>query len=128
MTEQQVVTLASLVEKEAAGSNDRAIIAGIMLNRLNSNMRLQVDAPVLYYLDKSTVEPEDLKIDSPYNTYLRAGLPPTAIGNPSRDSIAAVLHPTKSNYLFYLHDKNGVAHYAKTFAEHKRNIQQYLIH
>ncbi len=128
MTENEVVTLASLVERESGGPVDRTTIAGILLNRLDVGMRLQVDAPVMYYMNKGNVDAEDLKVDSPYNTYLHAGLPPTAIGSPGIASIRAVLYPTPSKYLFYIHDRYGNVHYAKTYAEHKRNISQFLLH
>lgn len=128
MTEREVITLASLMEKEASGDGDRATIAGILLNRLNKGMRLQVDAPFLYYLEKPTVDAADLKVDSPYNTYTRSGLPAGPIGSPGYKSIYAVLHPVKTSYLFYLHSKDGTVHYAKTFTEHKSNISKYLIH
>jgi UPF0755 protein len=129
MTEHDVVTLASILEKEAAGSADRATIAGILKNRIKTGMRLQVDAPFLYEykIGQSQLTPEMIKTDSPYNTYTRSGLTPGPIGNPGLASIKAVLYPAASSYLFYLHDNNGRVHYAKTFAEHKRNIQTYLI-
>lgn len=128
MSEHDVITLASIVEKEAFGDIDRPVIAGILFNRLNKGIRLQVDAPFLYILhqDGSDVRAADLKIDSPYNTYMHAGLPPGPIGSPGESSIRAVLNPTKTDYLFYLHDKSGGVHYAKTFAEHQKNIQTYL--
>jgi len=91
-------------------------------------MPLQVDAVFGYIFNKDTYSPSfaDLKIDSPYNTYTRIGLPPGPIDNPGLDSIEAVLHPTKTNYLYYLTDKNGVMHYAATFAEHQSNQRKYL--
>ena len=130
MSEHDVITLASIIEKETSGSSDRAIIAGIMLTRLKRRIPLEVDAPFLYALNKtsSQLSPADLKVDSPYNTYIRKGLPPGPIGNPGMLAIQAVLHPTMTKYLFYLHDRDGVPHYAQTFAEHKRNIRLYLIH
>lgn len=130
MTEHDVITLASLVEKEAAGDADRKIIAGILRSRITKGMRLQVDAPFLYErnITQAELTPDILKIDSPYNTYTRSGLPIGPIGSPGKASILAVLRPTKTNYLFYLHERNGVAHYAVTFAEHRRNINNYLLH
>lgn len=127
-TEQQIVTMASLIEREALGDVDRSMISGILWNRFDSGMRLQVDAPFYYLLGKGSADltKADLKIDSPYNTYVHVGLPPTPIGSPGTASILAALHPTKSAYLFYLHDKNGVAHFAKTFSEHQKNIRLYL--
>lgn len=127
-TENQIITMASLIEREAFGDVDRSMISGILWNRFDSGMRLQVDAPFYYLLGKGSADltKADLKIDSPYNTYVYAGLPPTPIGSPGSASIIASLNPEKSEYLFYLHDKNGVAHYAKTFSEHQKNIRVYL--
>jgi UPF0755 protein len=128
MSKHDIVTLASIVEKEASGDNDRSVIAGILLNRLRKGIRLQVDAPFLYisHQDGSNVTAADMQLDSLYNTYTHAGLPPGPIGSPGLSSIEAVLHPTPSDYLFYLHDAQGGVHYAKTFAEHEKNIQTYL--
>ncbi len=129
MTEHDVITLASILEKEAAGAADRATIAGILKNRIKTGMRLQVDAPFLYEynIGQSQLTPEIIRTDSPYNTYTRSGLTPGPIGSPGLASIKAVLYPAKSNYLFYLHDDNGSVHYATTFAQHKSNIRRYLI-
>lgn len=128
LSKKDVITMASIVEKEASGEEDRAIIAGILLNRLEQGMRLQVDASFLFLLNKESrdLTIADLAIDSPYNTYKYAGLPPGPIGNPGLSSIKAVLTPTKTDYLFYLHDKDGGVHYAKTFNDHKRNKVLYL--
>ena len=123
-----IVTMASIVEREAAGTSARAVIAGILYNRIDSNMALQVDAPFYFLLGKSSSELtlKDLKIDSPYNTYINRGLPPTPISNPGISSINAVLKPEKTNYLYYLHDSTGVAHYATTYAEHLKNKKKYI--
>lgn len=123
-----IVTMASIVEREAVGTSDSAVIAGILYNRIDRNMALQVDAPFYFLLGKSSSELtlKDLKIDSPYNTYINRGLPPTPISNPGISSINAVLKPEKTNYLYYLHDSTGVAHYAKTYAEHLKNKKKYI--
>ncbi len=123
-----VITLASILEEEAATPLDRRIVAGILMERLKQGMRLQVDATFMYTLGKGSLEltHEDLNQDSPYNTYRNAGLPPTPISNPGYDAILAAIEPTPSSYLYYLSDKNGVMHYAKTFAEHKLNKKKYL--
>jgi len=127
-TEQEIITLASIVEREANSVESMHLVAGILLNRLDVGMPLQVDASMEYVLDKSLKEllPEDLEIDSPYNTYLYAGLPPTPIGNPGLSSILAVLDSTKSKYLYYITDEDGTFHYATSFEEHKNNIARYL--
>ncbi len=118
-----VIIMASILEKEARQSETRKVVAGILWNRIDSGMPLQVDAPFGYILGISGYSPTltDLKLESPYNTYLHRGLPPGPIGNPGLDSIEAALHPTKTDYLYYLTDKNGNIYYAKTFAEHLAN-------
>lgn len=127
-SEQETIILASLIEAETNGDDDREMISGIIQNRLRINMALQIDASVRYALSKFT-EPltyADLKVDSPYNTYTNRGLPPGPIGNPGLSSIEAALNPSKTDYLYYLHDEDGTIHYAKTFEEHKQNISKYL--
>ncbi len=123
-----IVTMASIVEREAVGNNDNAIIAGILYNRINKGMPLQVDAPFYFLLGKSSSELtlKDLKTDSLYNTYIHTGLPPTPISNPGLSSINAVLNPEKTTYLYYLHDSSGVAHYATTYTEHLKNKKKYI--
>jgi len=95
---------------------------------LQIGMALQADASIEYELDKplSELTAADLELESPYNTYLNPGLTPTPIGNPGLQSIKAVLEPTESNYFYYITDENGTFHYAKTFEEHKLNVQKYL--
>jgi UPF0755 protein len=118
-----VVTLASIVEKEATGADDRKIVAGIYLNRLKKGMRLQSDATVNYVTGAGRARPtlKDLDVESPYNTYTHDGLPPGPICSPGLDAIEAALHPTQTDYLYYLHDERGRSYYAKTLEEHKRN-------
>ena len=89
-------------------------------------MPLQVDAVFPYLTRREKVFLADLKIDSPYNTYLHKGLPPGPIANPGLNAIDAALHPKKSPYLYYLHDKNGRIHFAKTYMEHLKNKEKYL--
>lgn len=127
-SKEEIIILASLIEAETNGNDDREMISGIIQNRLRINMALQIDASVRYALSKFT-EPltyADLKVDSPYNTYTNRGLPPGPIGNPGLSSIEAALNPSKTDYLYYLHDEDGTIHYAKTFEEHKQNISKYL--
>lgn len=128
LSKSEIVILASLIEAETNGNDDREMIAGIISNRLRINMALQIDASVRYALSKFT-EPltyADLKVDSPYNTYTNRGLPPGPIGNPGLASIEAALNPSETDYLYYLHDENGTIHYAKTYEGHKQNISKYL--
>jgi len=130
-----VVTLASLVEREGKTNQDRPIIAGILLNRLNQDWPLQVDATLQYILGyqaqektwwKKELTDADKKLDSPYNTYLNPGLPPTPIANPGLNAMKAVIYPTKTDYMFYIHDKQGIAHYATTIEGHEKNVADYL--
>ncbi len=128
LTLTEIVILASIIEREANSIESMRMVSGILQERLRIGMALQVDASMEYVLEKplSELTAEDLKTDSPYNTYLNAGLPPTPIGNPGLDSIRAVLEPTESEYLFYITGDDGNFYYAKTFDEHRRNIERHL--
>ena len=123
-----IITMASILELEARTTVDRRIISGILWKRLKLGMALQVDATFSYINGKNTYEltSDDLKIDSPYNTYKYRGLPPSPIGNPGVDAIFTALNPTSSKYLYYLSSKDGTMHYAKTFEEHQVNRVMYL--
>ncbi len=130
-TEQEIkdiVIMASILEKEGRTKEERHVISGILLKRLSIGMPLQVDATFLYTLGKGSSELSiaDLEKDSPYNTYTRTGLPIGPINNPGIETIEAVLNPTASPYLFYLHDNTGLVHYGKNFEEHKKNKALYL--
>ncbi len=124
----EIIILASVIEREANSYESKKMVSAILQNRLKADMPLQADASIEYVLNKplSELTPEDLKIDSPYNTYLNLGLPPTAIGNPGLETIEAVLYPAETDYMFYLTDEKGNFYYAKTYQEHKLNIQKYL--
>lgn len=126
----EVITMASLVERESA-KNDKALVAGIMWNRLDIGMALQVDATFQYMRGKSgnwwpAPRSEDKQIDSPFNTYKYPGLPPHPIANPSLDSIKAVLHPEETNCIYYLHDLDGEIHCSQTYAGQRANVDRYL--
>ena len=118
------ITLASLVEREAEVDADRPLIASALDNRLKQGMRLQCDATVQYALPqhKSRLFYSDLRVDSPYNTYLHAGLPPTPIASPGLPSIEAVLHPARTNYLYYVAGPDGSHVFSATLAEHDQAI------
>jgi UPF0755 protein len=124
----EVIIMASILEEEAQTLEDRTIISGILWKRLAEGMRLQVDASFTYLLGKTSAEvtQDDLALDSPYNTYLYAGLPPGPITNPGLESIVAAANPTTTPYWFYLSDNEGTMHYAETFEEHIANKQQYI--
>lgn len=122
-----VINMASIVEKEAYADESRRIIAGILWKRLKDGMALQVDAPFYYITGKpGNFSSADLKIKSPYNTYLNKGLPKGPISNPGLATIIDTITPLETPYWFYLTDKNGVMRYAKTYEEHLSNINKYL--
>lgn len=126
---EDVVIMASLIEKEAQLDQDRYTISGILWNRIARNMPLQVDAVFGYIKKRSGYAPigSDLDIDSPYNTYRNRGLPPGAIANPGLASIRAAAAPERTPYFYYLTDDDGVMRYARTFDEHKANRARYGI-
>lgn len=135
LTENQIVILASLIEREAKTLEEKAVISGILINRLKIGLPLQVDATVQYGkgydITKKTWWPpvftEDYRsVKSPFNTYLTSGLPPAPIANPGLESIRAAAEPAQTEYLYYLHDSEGKIHYAQTAEEHSENIQKYL--
>jgi len=124
----EILTVASLVEREVVVDEERPLVAGVIYNRLKEPMRLQIDATVQYALgeQKDRLLHEDLEIDSPYNTYRIDGLPPGPIASPSLASIEAALYPAETDYLFYVTKKDGSqTHlFAKTYSEHQRNIER----
>lgn len=127
-TEREIVIMASILEGEANTPEDREIVSGILWKRLTKGMPLQVDASLTYVNGKASKDMTqgDLAFDSPYNTYVYKGLPPTAIGNPGLESIKAALHPTTTPYLYFLTGDDGTMHYARTYAEHQKNIEKYI--
>ncbi|MBI5126647.1 MAG: endolytic transglycosylase MltG [Candidatus Taylorbacteria bacterium] len=122
------VILASIIEEEGATTESRRMISGILQKRLAEGMLLQVDAPFAYAIGKSTYDLtlEDLKSTSPYNTYRYKGLTPTPISNPGLDSLQAAITPTPSPYYFYLTERDGTIHYARTYEEHLVNKAKYI--
>lgn len=124
----EILVLASIIEREANSPESMRLVSSVLQNRLEIGMALQADASIEYVLDKPLAQltPDDLKIDSPYNTYVYPGLPPTPIGNPGLEAILAVLQPAESDYFYYLTDSAGVFHFAETYAKHLANIERYL--
>jgi UPF0755 protein len=127
-TELQILTIASILEREVPKKEDMHIVSGIIYNRLKKKMPLQMDSTLGYVTGKASLEltTADLQLDSPYNTYKHAGIPPAPIGNPGDASIDAALHPDTHQYIFFLSDAQGVNHYAVTYAEHLKNRKKYL--
>lgn len=127
-TEEEVVIFASILEREANSRQTKRTVSGILHNRLDIDMPLQVDAVFEYILDKpgTQLSREDLKVDDPYNTYINIGLPPGPIGNPGLEAIEAVLEPEATDYMYYLTGTDGNFYYAYTFDGHKQNIARYL--
>ncbi|MCL6625664.1 MAG: endolytic transglycosylase MltG [Alicyclobacillus shizuokensis] len=122
----QVVTEASLIEKEAKVDAERPLIASVINNRLHHRppMKLQIDATIEYILGhRDVVTVEDTHVDNPYNTYLHPGLPPGPIASPGLASIRAVLHPAHTDYLYYVakNDGSGEHYFAATYAQQLRN-------
>ena len=127
LTAQQIVTIASMIEREAMYDSDRPLVASVIYNRLSAGWDLQIDATVLYAKGvwQSSVTTDDRKINSPYNTYLHTGLPPGPIANPGIKAIDAALQPASTGYFFYLSDPQGHNHYARTNEEFARLLKQY---
>ena len=124
----EIVTMASLIEKEVRTIEDKKIVSGILWKRLKSRMPLQVDATISYITGRKTTEitKEELKINSPYNTYKYKGLPLGPICNPGLESIKAAIYPKQSEYWFYLSTPEGETIFSKTLREHNEAITKYL--
>jgi len=137
---EQVLVVASLIEREAKTETERPEVAGVLYNRLKAGWPLQVDATLQYVVASTKFKNTNLKFDrwwqpvlasdkeirSAYNTYLNKGLPPTPICNPGLASIKAAVYPKTNDYWFYLHDRTGQIHFAKTVEEHNLNVKKYL--
>lgn len=131
---EQALTIASLIEREAGGADDMRIISGIIWNRLFANMKLQIDATLQYTKASNVatgrwwpkVVPADMYRESPYNTYINKGLPPTPIANPSVASVLAALNPKNTTCMFYFHDNAGQFHCTDTYAEHVALLKKYF--
>lgn len=128
----QLLTMASIVEKETGIAGERPLVASVFVNRLRKGMKLQTDPTVIYALTEGQTElgrslkKKDLSIDSPYNTYKYYGLPPAPICNPGRDSILAAAHPAQSGYLYFVATGDGGHKFSKSLNEHNRNVKEWL--
>ncbi|MBT8113332.1 MAG: endolytic transglycosylase MltG, partial [Gammaproteobacteria bacterium] len=129
-TAEEVLTLASIIEKETSVEDERNLVAAVFVTRLKRDMRLQTDPTVIYGLGDAydgNIRRKDLKTDTPYNTYVHKGLPPTPIALPSRASIAAALHPADSEVLFFVSKGDGTHHFSKTYEEHREAVIKYQL-
>jgi UPF0755 protein len=131
-TPRQVVTLASLVEKETGKREERPIVAAVYRNRLKIGMGLQADPTVVYAMQKAgrytgNIRRDDLALDSPYNTYRHAGLPPGPIAAPGAASLEASLMPAHVSYLYFVSRNDGSHVFAQTLAEHNRNVREFQV-
>lgn len=129
----EIVTIASLIEREALRDDEKEMISSVIANRLADGMSLDIDATLQYIKGKnsqgkwwSVPTAADKALNSPYNTYRNPGIPPGPIANPGIEAIKAAASPAESDYYFYIHDLKGNVHFAKTLEEHNRNIQTYL--
>jgi UPF0755 protein len=130
----KIVTEASLIEREAKFEEDRPYVASVLENRLAIGMALQIDATVQYVTgyNQTTKKwwnqpaPYQLKVSSPYNTYINTGLPPAPICNPGLSAIQAAVNPKDTNYIYYVNDSKGKLHFAENLSDHNKNIQKYL--
>jgi len=127
MTFQDLVTLASIVEKETSRPEERPLIASVFLNRLKLGMRLESDPTVIYGIENfdGDLKKKNLTEKTPYNTYVINGLTPGPIANPGLDSIKAVMDPAKTDYLYFVSKNDGSHHFSRSLAEHNRAVDRY---
>ena len=128
-TYHEIITLASLIEKETGKDSERKQISSVFHNRLKKNMRLQTDPTVIYAIENfdGNIRKRDLKIDSPYNTYRYKGLPPGPIASPGLKSIVASLYPAKTSNLYFVSRQDGSHQFSATLNEHNRAVQKYQL-
>ncbi|MEV0472677.1 endolytic transglycosylase MltG [Streptomyces prunicolor] len=123
----QAVTIASIVQAEAASKADMGKVARVIFNRLERGMPLQMDSTINYALNRATLKTttSDTRLDSPYNSYQRMGLPPTPIDNPGEDAMRAAINPSPGDWLYFVTVKPGDTRFAATYEEHQRNVAEF---
>ena len=127
-TPYELLILSSIIEKETGRSSDRGLVAAVFLNRLNQGMKLQTDPTVIYGIGKGfdgNLRKTDLRKDSPYNTYMNKGLPPTPIAMPSKESLIAAVRPAQSKALYFVAKGDGTSHFSQTLGEHESAVDRY---
>jgi UPF0755 protein len=132
LTVRDCVILASLIEKEASIAEEKRLVSAVFHNRLHLGMKLDCDPSIIYALKQEgkyegRLRKKDMSLDSPYNTYLHAGLPPSPICNPGRDALEAALYPAPENFLYFVAKKDGSHHFSRTFAEHQNAVRRYQV-
>ncbi len=130
LTIREIVILASLIEKETSLPDERPLVSAVFHNRLKKQMKLDCDPTIIYALKqdgqfKDRLRTKDLRLDSPYNTYLYRGLPPGPIANPGKDSIAAALYPADKDFLFFVSKNDGSHHFSRSFREHQNAVNKF---
>jgi UPF0755 protein len=126
----QIVILASMIEKEAQKAEERPLVSSVFHNRIRRKMPLACDATVIYAMKllgtyKGNIRKSDLAMESPYNTYRNRGLPPGPIANPGRESLSAALRPAESEYLYYVSRNDGTHVFSETYQEHQQAVNRY---
>ena len=130
----ELIVMASLIQREAKGAQQMRVVSGVLWNRVDTGMALNVDASLQYIKGYNTTQKSwwtpplaiDKELESPYNTYKYADMPPEPIANPGLDAIKAAINPAETDYFYYLHDPQGNIHYAETLDQHNANVQRYL--
>ncbi len=127
LAEKNIVTLASIVEKEGGLAGERPIIASVFLNRLKKGMRLESDPTVIYGIKNfdGNLKKKDLRTPSPYNTYLNYGFPPGPIANPGKESLMAVINPAETDYLYFVAKNDGTHYFSANLSEHNKAVYRY---
>ena len=125
-----LIALASIIEKETGDTADRTRVAGVFVNRLREGMPLQTDPTVIYGMGdtyQGRIRRHDLQADTPWNTYTRAGLPPTPIASAAAAALLAAVRPAHHNYLYFVSRGNGTSEFSATLSDHNRNVSRYIL-